>query len=689
VLQILDENAELVGELPDLSDERLLELHTTMVLARTLDRKLANMSIQGRIAAYYKIEGQEAHTAAGFALRPQDFVFPAYREMGIWLTKGLPIDAVLRFWMDASDHEWNTLDLNLAQCTATIGTHIPHATGYGYAARCLGRDQVALSVFSDGATSTPDFHASLNFAGVWKAPVVFLCQNNQWAEETPVWRQTASETLAQKADAYGFAGVKVDGMDPLAMYQATRDAVERARAGEGPTLIEMLTYRYSPHMVAALDPRPEEEQAYWKARDPLPRFEKFLMGRGVLSEASSEQIQAEASEQVEASVTRIADVVAEEGMPAADRAVRNVFERIPRSLAEQVQTRQRWSGEPQTEFGEEELWPQQEDVLPGGPREKWCIREALNAALHHAMAERSETIVLGEDVALVGGQFRVTEGLLEKYGEERVIDTPLCELGILGTSVGMAIAGARPVPEVMFSGFVYTALDNIVGHVSRVRFRYHGKLSVPIVIRTACGTGVGAHEFHVDAPEAVFSHIPGLTVIYPSNATDAKGLLSAALESEDPVVFMEPLLLYNAPSEQVPVDYYALPIGKAKVCQPGSDVTLVAYGPVVHAARKAARQSSASVEVIDLRTLYPWDEQTVLESVSKTGRLVVASETPRTCGYAAEIAATVAEKAIYALQAPPIRVAGFDAPRLTRKLEQRVNIGASQLLGAIDDALSS
>ena len=688
MLQILNQSGELVGDKPDLDDASLVEMYRHMVLARTLDTKLANMNLQGRTASYYKIAGQEAHVGAAFAMGDNDWLYPAYREMGMWLAQGLPMETVVKLWIGTADYNWDSDKHRIAMLCATIGTQIPHGAGHAYAAKQQGTGQVVVTVMGDGATSTPDFHAALNFAGVWKAPAVFLVQNNQWAEETPLAQQTASETIAQKAEAYGFEGIRVDGQDALAVYEAMKKAVDKARSGDGPTLVEMLTYRYSPHMVSAVDPRPQEERDYWYSQDPVDRMANFLRNEGLTDDAAMDKIASEASVQVESTVDKIDQEEASEGIPGIDYMIRNAYERIPTTLLEQAETWARWSGKPAPSVQPDEIWQLQEDDIPkGGETNNWCMREALNAAIDQAMAARDNTVILGEDVALVGGEFRVTENMMDKYGKDRVIDTPLCEIGIIGTAVGMASAGLRPIAEIMFAGFTYTALDNIIGHVGRWRYRYNARKSMPMVIRMGHGSGVAGHEFHIDSPESYFLHSPGLAVVYPSTPLEAKGLMAAALEGDDPVIFFEPMLMYNAPREEVPVEHFTIPIGKASIKQAGTDVTLVTYGNMVPAALQAAKQSGASVEVIDLRTIKPWDQETVLKSVEKTGRLVVVAEPSRSAGVGADIVATVANKGIYSLDAPPVQVTGLDAPRPIRKLEQLALIKAGQIKAAIQDVL--
>jgi pyruvate dehydrogenase E1 component beta subunit len=289
---------------------------------------------------------------------------------------------------------------------------------------------------------------------------------------------------------------------------------------------------------------------------------------------------------------------------------------------------------------------------------------------------------------LTGGVFRVTEGLQARYGESRVIDTPLNESGIVGTAVGMALAGARPVAAIQFDGFVYPAFDQIVSHLGRYRFRTRGTSEVPVVVRFPNGAGIGAHEHHCDSPEAYFVHAPGLVVVCPSTPHDAKGLLASALSGRDPVIFLEPKVLYRAGREQVPTDLYTLPIGRARIRNEGSELTVVTYGGMVPVALEAAADSDASIEVIDLRTLFPWDRETVLGSVRKTGRLLLVQEPQGSAGVAAEVAAVVAEEAMYDLQAPIVRVTGFDVPWPQFAIEKHALIDTERVAVGIGKALA-
>ncbi len=661
MLRFLDENGELVGEDPGLEPELLQRLYRTMVLARALDRRMLALQRQGRIGTYPMLEGQEAvQVGSALALQPDDFIFPSYREHGVQIARGLPMEVLMAYWRGRPNADWDVLKYRQGIVTVPIATQIPHAVGYSYGARLLDQPAVSVVYFGDGATSEGDFHSGMNFAGVWNTPTVFLCANNGYAISVPYSKQTASETIAQKAVAYGMEGTRVDGMDPIAVYVATREALDRARSGGGPTLIEAVTYRYGAHATAddARLYRDEDEEEEWRTRDPIARMEKFLRSRDGWDEAGAQTIRTEIAAEVDAAIT----AVEEAPLPGRDDAVRHAFSRVPRHVVTQLHDFQESKGEPLTEFAPDEIWETNDDRIPWGDSESITMADAINSALHQAMNDDDRVVVLGEDVAQAGGVFRVTAGLLERFGEDRVIDTPLNESGIVGTAVGMGMAGLRPVAEIQFDGFVYPAFDQIVSHLGRMRYRTRGNLTVPVVVRWPNGAGIGAHEHHCDSPEAYFVHAPGIVVICPSSPRDAKGLMAAAIETDDPVVFLEPKVLYRAFREEVPTGHYTIPIGRARVRSEGSDLTIVTYGGMVPVCLRAAENADVSVEVIDLRTLFPWDRETVIASVEKTGRLLVVQEPQGAASVASDVAAVVAQEAIYSLRAPVHRVTGFDAP---------------------------
>lgn len=687
MFQILDKDGELVGSDPGIPDDLAVAMYRWMVTARRFDRRVVALQRQGRMGTYPPLEGEEAsQVGSALALADHDWVYPSYREHGVQLARGMPMELLFTYWRGLPNDDWDPYRYRIQANAVPIASHLPHAVGHAHQLCSSGEDAATVAYFGDGATSENDFHAALNLAGVWNTPTVFVCQNNQYAISVPLEQQTAAETIASKAAAYGMNGMRVDGMDPFAVYLATAEALRRARSGDGPTLIEAVTYRYGPHGTAD-DPhryRSEEEEEAWRQKDPISRLRRFLERRG-LWDATHER---ELAEQIDARLEAALATVEAIEPPGRDDVVTHVFERIPGLLVEQLHTAQRRAGEPLTDFDPADLWAVGEDPAPDGPTEEWTMAEALNAAMRQALDEDARVVILGEDVGRAGGVFRVTDGLQQQFGADRVIDTPLNESAIVGAALGMAVAGARPIAEIQFDGFVYPAFDQIVSHVSRLRYRTRGHVSLPLVVRFPNGAGIGAPEHHCDSPEAYFVHTPGLVVVAPTTPFDAKGLLAAAIACNDPVIFVEPKVLYRAGRQDVPVDHYEIPIGKARIRRAGSDVTVVTYGGMVPVALDAARRvGDISVEVIDLRSLYPWDSDTVMTSVGKTGRLVLVQEPPRTLGPVAEVAAYVAEHGAYLLEAPIVRVTGFDAPFPQPVIEDEGLVDAGRVAAAINEVM--
>ena len=384
-LTIIDASGDLVGKDPGLDPELYQEMYRNMVLARELDRRMLALQRQGRIGTYAMLEGQEAvQIGSALALQENDFVFPSYREHGVQITRGLPMEVLLAYWKGLPNSGWDIDKYRTGIVTVPIASQLPHAVGYSYMTKLRGEDTVTAVYFGDGATSETDFHAGMNFAGVWKTPTVFICANNLYAISVPYEKQTASETIAQKAQAYGFEGLRVDGMDPVAVYLATRLAARRAREGKGPTLIEAMTYRYGGHATAddATLYRTREEEDSWKEKDPIERLQRFLENRGEWDERVGEKVAEEVTESVSAAITAIEA----EPLPKRDNSIRHGFARIPAHVVGQLHAMERSHGEEPTKFSDAEIWQVGHDELPDGPTESWNMAESINAALGQAMA---------------------------------------------------------------------------------------------------------------------------------------------------------------------------------------------------------------------------------------------------------------------------------------------------------------
>jgi 2-oxoisovalerate dehydrogenase E1 component len=664
--QRLGPDGNLRGPEPSLTRETLLWLYEWMLFGRAFDDKGAKMSTLREIGTYGTCRGQEA-AQVGFvsALQKGDWFVPMYRDSAGILAFGFPPSMVLQYYGGDEGGMKIPEGLNLLPIIAPVSGQIPHAAGIGLALKLQKKKSVALVSTGDGGTSKGDFHEGLNFAGVYKLPVVFAVENNQWAISVRRENQTASKTLAQKAVAYGFEGILVDGNDVIACHEATKLAVDKARDGGGPTLIEFYTYRMGTHTTAELVSnklKADEEILEWEKKDPILRMERYLRSRGILDDRTQEALMLSIKSKIDEAVAEYRRMPP----PSPREMFLNVYSVPSPQLTEQMK---------ELSLTVEELpeGPSSEPVLAGG-REEVNIRNAVNMTLRQEMERDERIVVFGEDVGKNGGVFQVTRGLQEEFGEERVFDTPLAEPAIAGIFVGLCVEGLVPVAEFQFDGFTYSAFDQIVSHIARLRKRTRGRYSARGVIRFPYGAGIHAPEHHSDSPEAYFSHTPGLKVVVPSNPYDAKGLLASALRESDPVVFMEPKRLYDSPKMRVPEEEYTIPLGKAKVLKEGTDLTMVSYGammvPTLNAADSLIREHSVSTEVIDLRTVSPFDVATVLGSVRKTGRMVVVHEAQRNCGVGAEIVSRVVELAIDYIRAPPRRVTGFDSAVPLARLEE-------------------
>ena len=662
--QRLSPDGTLRGKDPNLPTETLKRFYEQLVFGRLFDEKASNLSTLREIGTYAPGKGQEGcQIGAANALEKGDWYVPMYRDSAGMIAFGMPPKNLLLYWGGDERGMHIPQELNMFPIAVPVATQLPHAVGLSLARRLQGEKSVAYVVTGDGGTSKADFHESLNFAGVNELPVVFGVENNQWAISVRRNRQTASKTIAQKAVAYGFEGILVDGNDVIASYEVTKYAVEKARRGGGPTLIEYSTYRLGPHTTAELVSnklKAPDEVAEWEKRSPITRFEKYLRSRGLLDDKSKEAVAAAAQRRMDEAVAAYRATSTPDPMSMFEYTFASP---TPALVEERMDA---FGGRPAQET-------EPADPTTAGGKPGVNIRNALNMALREGMARDKRVVVFGEDVGKNGGVFQVTRGLQDEFGPDRVFDTPLAELSIGGIFVGLSLGGMIPVAEFQFDSFSVPAFDQIFGHAARMRNRTRGRYAPRGVIRFPYGAGIRAPELHSESPEAYFSHTPGLKVVIPSNAYDAKGLLSSALLEPDPIIFMEPKRIYDSPKMEVPEEEYRIPIGKARTAREGSDVTMVSYGammlPTLQAADALQTERSISPEVVDLRTISPVDFAAVLASVRKTGRLVVIHEAPRNVGVGAEIAATVADKALDSLKAPIKRVTGFDTEVPLARLE--------------------
>ena len=647
--------------------ETLRDLYVTMRRIRAFEDKTADLFQEGVVkGTAHSYKGEEA-IAAGVcaALRDDDIIASYHRGHGHCIAKGARIDRMMAELMGRQTGYCQGLggsmhiadmELNIMGANGIVGAAMPLATGAGLAAKLQGTDRVAVAFFGDGASNQGVFHESLNLAAVWKLPVIFVCENNQYALSTSYRNTTAVSQVSNRAASYEIPGITVDGNDGVEVYLVLREAVDRARAGEGPTLIEAMTYRHGQHSlrVNLRDPRPEDELESWLDRDPIARMEKRLTTEGDFSEEQFDETTQAVEEELETAVSY--------GRESPEPPVHVMLDAV--------------------------YAPHAAHTEPGPETERMLsYPEALNEALDQEMLRDDRVFLMGEDVGATGGIFGVSKGLMERYGADRVRDTPISEATFVGCGVGAAIAGMRPVVEIQIFDFVALTMDMLVNQAAKFRFMLGGKPSVPLVVRGPQGGGIRLAAQHSQSLEAWFTHVPGLVVAAPSTPYDAKGLLVAAIRDENPVVFLEQKLLYLGGNGPVPEELYAIPLGKADIKRAGTDVTVVATSAMVPRALSAAtvlERDGISVEVVDPRTLQPLDEETILASVRKTNRLLIVHEAWVRGGFGAEVAAMVVDKAFDYLDAP---VARLGAPHTPMPYNDRLELEVIPSQDRIADAV--
>jgi pyruvate dehydrogenase E1 component alpha subunit len=555
--------------------------------------------------------------------------------------------------------------------TGIVGGNIPVATGAALAQQMLHTGRVVLCFFGDGAAQTGNFHEALNMASLWTLPVVYIVENNLYGMSVPIEKAASRLDIADRGCAYGIPGEVVDGMDIVAVREAVGRAVERARRGEGPTLIECQTYRWYGH--SRSDPRKyrtKAEEAEWKSRDPIPTFAARLVEAGIASEAEIDDIE----EQVEEAIQEATEFALNSPMPPVEELELNVY--APFRWTEDDYARER------------EL---RELCREGGPgTHKLLYRQALQEAMREEMLRDPNVFIMGEDVGLYGGAYGATRGLFDEFGPDRVRDTPISEATIGGAAVGAAMSGMRPVAEIMYVDFTPLAMDQIANQGAKNRFMFGGKTKVPMVVRTEGGAGRSIAAHHSQSLEALWTHFPGIYVVMPSTPFDAKGLLKAAIRDDNPVMFIEHKMLYGVEG-YVPDEDYVIPYGVADVKRAGDDVTVITYSRMVHRALEAAEilaEEGISVEVIDLRTLKPLDMDTVAASVRKTGRVIGITEAYKTGSFVSELATRIQEELFDWLDAPVMRIAAADVPvPMSEALEDAAIPGVDVIIAGIRDVL--
>ncbi len=684
-----------------LDRSRLLYLFRQMLLIRAFEESAFHQFSLGKVhGTMHLAVGQEAVAVGSIAaLNPEDNIVSTHRGHGHAIAKGQDIRLMMAELLAKETGvcrgrggSMHMADLTLGSLGANgvVAGGIPLSVGAGLTNHLLANGRVVMGFFGDGASNEGNFHESLNMAAVWKLPVVFVCENNQYGMSMSVKKGNSAAAIADRAVAYGIPGERVDGMDLLAVYRAAARAVEHARSGQGPVLLELVTYRYLGHSKSDKQLyRTKEEVAEWKQRDPIATFGGWLLANTEIlprvTQSDLDRLQAEVDATIADAIT-FADAGPE---PSIEHLTDDVYFVDPRVAADPDHALPTWAAD---HFGPNT------PINPDPGTRELTYSEALREAMAQALAADPNVYMLGEDIGIYGGAFGVTQGLVERFGPERVRDTPISENCIVGTAVGSAVTGLRPIAEMQFQDFITLGMEQLVLQGAKIRYMFGGKATVPMVLRMPAGSGTGAAAQHSESLESWFVNVPGLKVVAPTTPYDAKGLLLAAIADNNPIMFVENKLLYKTKGP-VPEQPYLVPLARAEVCRPAPTadtagaaraVTVVATSIMVPRALEAAailadlsRPEAATrpgdvhrprdmigdlanpieLEVIDLRTLKPYDAATIIASVKKTGRLIVVHEAPLIGGFGGEIAAMIAESEAFAyLEAPIVRLGGADVP---------------------------
>jgi 2-oxoisovalerate dehydrogenase E1 component len=646
----------------------LSALYRALLLPRLVEDKMLRLLRQGQLSKWFSGIGQEA-IAVGVtaALQDDDFVLPLHRNLGVFTTRGVDLERLFRQLLfkeggftggrDRTFH-FGLLDHHIVGMISHLAAMLPVADGLALAAQLRGERRVAAAFVGDGGTSEGDFHEAVNLAAVWKLPVIFVVENNQYGLSTPVHEQFAGADLASRGAGYGIPGVICDGNDLLAVHAATSEAAARGRRGEGPTLIEFKTFRMRGHEEASgtayVPPALFDE---WRAHDPIARFERVLDQAGAVPAAARQALREQIVQEIDAIADRV--IGAPEPQSTAARELADVYAPVR-------------GGTGQADAA----------AIAAAPEVRYV--DAISDALRHVMRADPSTILMGQDVAEYGGVFKVTKGFVEEFGKARIRNTPIIESGAIGAALGLALDGFHPIVEMQYGDFVSCGLNQIVNNLAKTHYRWGA--AVPVVLRLPIGGGLHAGPYHSQNVESWFTGVAGLKVVAPATPFDAKGLLIAASEDGNPVLFLEHKWLYRSLKGRVPERRYQVPIGRARIAREGRDATVVAYGVAVHwalAAADALAPDGHAVEVIDLRSLLPWDTEMVLASVKKTGRCLVIHEAPAAGGFGGEIAAVVARDAFAWLDAPVERLGALDTPVPAAQALEDIFSPKSRLLPAL------
>ncbi|NVK03911.1 MAG: dehydrogenase [Flavobacteriia bacterium] len=651
-----------------LSSKEHVEIYKALIVPRKIEEKMLILLRQGRISKWFSGYGQEAvSVGTTLAMHDDEFICTMHRNLGVFTTRNVPLDRLFAQFQgkmegftkgrDRSFH-FGSKEHKIVGMISHLGPQLGVADGLGLAHKIKKEKKVAMVYTGDGGASEGDFHEALNVASVWQLPVLFVIENNQWGLSTPSREQFNFDSFVVKGPAYGMEAHSVDGNDIEEVYTKTRDLTESIRNNPRPIILECKTFRIRGHEEASgTKYYPDGLIDEWSKADPVDRYEAFLKESGILSEEEIEAIQQETAAHIASSIEKADSYAPIEFM--ANRETEDLFAPF-----------------------------ENDAIAPKGATSKMRMIDAIHDALDAAMDQHPELVLMGQDIADYGGVFKATDGLMDKYGKDRVRNTPLCEAAIVGTALGLSIQGQKAMMEMQFADFVTEGFTQIVNNLAKIHWRWGQNADV--VVRMPTGAGVAAGPFHSQSNEAWFTHTPGLKVVYPSNPADAKGLLLQSFRDPNPVMFFEHKGIYRSGETEVPEGYYTLPFGEANVVNEGSSLTIVTYGKGVGYCKELieAEGELSDIELIDLRTLVPWDKETIIKSVQKTGRVLLVSEDVKSGGFINDIAQVIQEECFSHLDAPVRVLTSMDTPVPFAEILEKGFLPWQKLKGEVESILA-